>query len=256
MKRFSDLPRRLRATVLHLLFSVLVATAASLLVFVLWYPSPYGALTGGLELFGLLTGVDLILGPLLTAVVANGAKPRRELFRDIAAIAVVQLAALGYGLHTIALARPVVIAFEVDRMRVVTASEVAVDELPSAPADLQHLSWTGPKLIAALKPTSADEQFRSMTLGMSGVDLSMVPKYWADYAQARADVLRVAKPVSVLVQHYPAAAESVRALSAKAGVEVKDLRFLPLMSRRASWVTLVAQPDARIVGHLPLDGFF
>jgi hypothetical protein len=30
---------------------------------------------------------------------------------------------------------------------------------------------------------------------------------------------------------------------------------LPLMSRQSSWVSLVA-PGAKIVGHLPVDGFF
>jgi len=34
------------------------------------------------------------------------------------------------------------------------------------------------------------------------------------------------------------------------------MRFLPMTSRHASGVALLAPPDARIVGYLPVDGFF
>ena len=38
----------------------------------------------------------------------------------------IQLAALIYGLYSVSLARPVVVAFETDRMNVVTAAEIDV----------------------------------------------------------------------------------------------------------------------------------
>ncbi|NKI94429.1 TfpX/TfpZ family type IV pilin accessory protein [Rhizobacter sp. SG703] len=256
MKSFSSLPRRVRATAIHVLVSACVAVLASLLVFVVWYPSPYGALTGGTGLFVLLMSVDLVLGPVLTAVVANAAKPSKELLRDIAVIACLQVAAFAYGIHTIAIARPVIAAFEVDRLRVVTAVEIEAAKLPEAPEGLRTLSWTGPRLIAARKPTAGDEAFRAMTLGLGGVDLSMVPAYWTPYDEMRADVLRVSRPAAVLAAHYPEAAKALANVAARANVNPDDLRFLPLVSRRASWVALIAQPDARIVGHLPLDGFF
>jgi hypothetical protein len=95
-----------------------------------------------------------------------------------------------------------------------------------------------------------------MTLGLGGVDLSMVPAYWVPYDDTRADVLRVSRPAAVLAARYPDAAKALADIAARAHAKPDDLRFLPLMSRRASWVALIVQPDARIVGHLPLDGFF
>jgi hypothetical protein len=41
-----------------------------------------------------------------------------------------------------------------------------------------------------------------------------------------------------------------------AGQSAQALRFLPLMSRSESWVTVVAEPGAKVVGYLPVDGFF
>jgi hypothetical protein len=248
--------RRVRAAGTHLAVSALIAALAAGLVFGLWYPPPYSEIAGGLGLFTLLISVDVSLGPLLTAVVASPGKPRKELVRDIAVIALVQLSAFVYGVHTMAVARPVLVSFEVDRLRVVAANDVDTTTLNQAPAGLRSLSWTGPKLIAAVKPTNPDEQFKSIELGLNGFDLSMLPRNWRDYASQADAVWRKARPVSVLLARHPDAAAEVSRIAAESGQPATALRFLPLMSRRASWTAVLAEPDARIVGYLPLDGFF
>src|SRR3954447_23361508 len=119
---------RLRASGLHLGISLCIAVTAALLVFAAWYPYPYREISGGRELFLLVTTVDVILGPLITFAIFNRSKPRRELVLDLSVVACIQLAALGYGLWTVAVARPVHLVFEVDRLRVVHAIDIP-DEL-------------------------------------------------------------------------------------------------------------------------------
>lgn len=250
------LHRRAKAAGLHLLASCAVAGLVSLLVFHLWYPAPFAAIAGGTSLFLLLVSVDVVMGPALTAVAASPAKPLRELQRDLAVILLLQLGAFGYGLYTMAMARPVYLVFEVDRMRVVVAADVDPAGLADAPAHLRSLPWTGPGLIAAVKPTNPDELMRSVELGMSGIDLSMVPRNWRDYAGEAANVWRVARPVDKLLAKYPAMAPELEAMAVRSGQQVQALRFLPLVSRQAMWVSVVAEPGARIVGHLPVSGFF
>jgi hypothetical protein len=172
--------RRLKAGGLHLLASVALAALVSALVFGVWYPAPYAAVAGGTSLFFLLVSVDVVMGPALTAVVANPSKPAAEFRRDFALIVALQLAALGYGLYTMALARPVYMAFEVDRMRVVVAADIEPASLAEAPPALRSLPWLGPKLIAAVKPVDPNEQMKSFDLGMAGIDLAMVPRNWRD----------------------------------------------------------------------------
>lgn len=247
--------RRVLAPSLHLLLSACVAGVVGIVVFRVWYPYPYAAIAGGTSLFFLVMAVDVCLGPALTAVVAAPAKPMRELRRDLAIIVAVQVAGLMYGVYTIALARPVYLSFEVDRFRVVTAADVEPRTLEDAPAALRSLPWLGPKLIAAVKPTDADEQARSIELGLAGFDLSMVPKNWRDYASQSRDAWKAARSVSFLLKKYPRQAGAIRAMALRAGENVEELRFLPLMSRRASWSAIVAAPDARIVGYLPVEGF-
>jgi hypothetical protein len=117
--------QRLRAAVIHLLLSAAVAALAALLVFAVWYPMPYRQISGGRDLFLLVVAVDVAIGPLITLAVFDRRKPRAELVRDMAVVAAMQLAALAYGLHTVAQARPAVVALEVDRLRVVRAIDLA-----------------------------------------------------------------------------------------------------------------------------------
>jgi hypothetical protein len=248
--------RRLRAAGIHLLISAAVVAVIAWVIFQVWYPSPFDVIAGGLALFTLIAGVDVVMGPALTLVAASPHKPRTELRRDLAIIGLLQLAALLYGLHTIAAARPVYMVFEVDRLRAVTAADIDEDMLANAPAAWRQLPWTGPRLIAAAKPTDPDEVLRSVELAMAGFDIGLVPGNWRPFAGFRDAAWAKTRPVADLVAHYPDAGEAVRAAAAKAGVPTTALRFIPVVSRRAEGVVLVAGPSLAVIAYLPLDGFF
>lgn len=252
----SPLPiRRARVAGVHLLASLVIAVLVAAVIFFVWYPPPYASIAGGFALFGLLVGVDVVLGPMLTAIAASPRKPAKLLARDIAAIVVLQLAGLAYGLHTIALARPIYLSFEVDRLRVVTAADVEPASLAEAPPALRTLPWDGPKRIAAARPTKPDDVLRSIELGLAGIDISMEPRNWREFASYSGEAWRAARPLSDLLQKFPSEHSRAEQMAAAAGTSVTMLRFLPLVSRQASWSAVVAGPDARIVGYIPVDGF-
>jgi hypothetical protein len=247
---------RLIASGLHLAISGVVALAAGAVVFLLWYPQPFDDMAGGFSLFFLVVAVDVVMGPLLTAVVFNRAKPKGELVRDLGVIGVMQICALVYGLNSIYEARPVLLSFEVDRFRLISAADVQTEELMNAPKGYQTLSLSGPRLVAAPKPQDPDEQLRSIDLGLKGIDLSMVPRYWQPYEPHAAQALRRARPVDLLTQRNGSLAVPLAKAAERAGVPVEALRFLPLQSRRASWVILLEPTHGQPVGYLPVDGFF
>lgn len=247
---------RFRAAALHLGASLLIACLAALLVFKVWYPSPFAAVTQVASVFLMLVGIDMVIGPALTLVVAKPTKPRAELIRDLSIIAALQLAALGYGLHSVAAARPAALVFEVDLFRLVTVADIDPAALAEAPAKLRTLTWSGPRLMAVVKPTDPDEQFHTIELGLSGIPLAALPKYWRDYATQAEQVWQKSRAVSELLAKYPQLQQEVAAIAAESGQPPEALRFLPLMSRQSSsWVSLLA-PGAQVVGHLPVDGFF
>lgn len=117
---------KLRASGIHLGLSVLVAALVAAMVFLVWYPYPYRLISGGRDLFLMVIAVDVIIGPLITFVVFSEKKQRRELIADFSVVIIIQLAALGYGMWTVYIARPVYLVFEYNRVVVVHAADVDV----------------------------------------------------------------------------------------------------------------------------------
>lgn len=249
------LSRRWRYAGTHLLISLAIGLVVWFGLLAVWYPHPLDEMLGGQFLFALLLGVDVIVGPLLTAVVSSGAKPLKELGRDLAVIGVLQLAALSYGIWTIEAARPLYLSYEIDRLRIVSKVDVDPDQLAKAGAPFQPSLFEGPRLIAAVVPSGERERYESMQLGMAGVDLSMIPANWRPWPEHKAQAWKVAKPLPEFLKRHAAHASAAAAMAADAGVRVDELRYLPAQSRRAIWTAVLAGPDPRIVGWLPVDGF-
>lgn len=70
---------KLKAFSVHFVATALVAALAALLVFKLWYPYPFADMMGGTKLFLLVVACDLALGPLMSLVIYNPKKTRKEL---------------------------------------------------------------------------------------------------------------------------------------------------------------------------------
>ena len=244
---------RLGASGIHLGISLCVAAFAAALVFGLWYPYPYGEISGGRELFFLVVAVDVIMGPLITLAIFNRAKPRRELLIDFTVVGLLQLAALGYGLWTVFAARPVHLVFEYSRMTVVHAIDVDADLLAKAPTSLQKLPVTGPTVIALRPFKNPEEQFDATMAAFEGFPLAARSDLWQAYEPVRADVLKEAKPVAELRARFSNQAAQIDRAIAATGKPVTDLRYLPLLSRKTAWTVLLDTTTAEPLGYIPLD---
>lgn len=247
--------QRLTAGAIHLGISALVAAIAALVVFVVWYPWPFRELSGGRELFLILISVDVVLGPLITVTIFDRAKPWPSLRRDLAAVALLQLAALGYGMWTTFVARPVYLVFEYDRFRVVHAIEVPESLLPQAPPGYQFLPRFGTGMLAVRPFRDADENFRTTMAALEGLPLGARPDLWQPYADARNRVLAAAKPASILAQRFPDQAPSIDRAIARAGRAADKVAYLPLVGRKIFWTALLDSTSAEIIGYVPVDSF-
>ena len=243
---------------MHLLLSASVASVLAVLVFGFWYPADYRMLAGGTDLFLIVMMVDVVLGPLLTFVVFDRSKGWPHLRRDLAVIAFLQVLALSYGLHAVYLGRPVALAFEFDRFRVVSFAEVVEDELPQALPMFRRLPMNGPMLLAVRKSRTPQERSDALNAAiLQGIDNSQRPKFWVPYdEQARAAAVSAGRTLDVLVSRYPAAKAAAEQLSAStdAHEERSGLRFLPVRAKHDA--VAVLRRDGEIVGILPFDGFF
>jgi hypothetical protein len=247
---------RLRAAGLHFVASLVVGSLAALLVFALWYPYPYSEISGGRELFLLVVSVDVVLGPLITLMVFNRAKPLRELQRDLFVVVLLQLAGLAYGLWTVAIARPVHLVFEYDRLRVVHAVDVPEELLPRTPAGIEALPLAGPTLLA-VRPFRDDQEKTQVTMeALQGIQIAARPDFWRPYAAARADVLKAATPVDKLKQRFPQHAAQVDQVLQKSGRAPAAAVSLPIVARKATaWTVLLDANTAEVLGFVPVDSF-
>ena len=120
---------RLKAFALHLLSSCVVLTLILGILYLCWYRWPGWYLADAVQVTAALTGVDLVIGPLLTFVIASAKKPQGELIRDIGVIAALQLGALAYGTVALWNGRPLYYTFSEDVLQVVQAYDLTESEL-------------------------------------------------------------------------------------------------------------------------------
>lgn len=246
-----------KAAMIHLGLSAIVALLTATMIFRLWFPYPYRDLAGGQHLFWIVIGVDFVCGPLLTSVLFNPAKSRRELILDVSLVAAVQLAALLYGLHSVSLARPVVVAFEIDRLVAVSAAEINTGDLPQAPPEFQALSWTGPVLAGTRTPKDGNETLKSISLSMQGIEPSARPGWWQSYEKSQPVVQQRMKKLATLRAKLPLGKQAILDESVKKiGLSVELLYYLPLVSQKQldSWIALL-DAHGTIKGYAPIDGF-
>lgn len=244
-----------QAAGIHSLCSVLVAALAAGVVFGVWYAYPYRELSGGRELFLLVVAVDVVCGPLLTFVLFNPKKPRKELWMDLGLVALIQLAALGYGMWTVWQARPLYLVHEVDRYKVISAPDVKAEELDALPPNLKPQFWAGPQTVSIRPPKNAEEHNKVLfEAAAGGRDYGARPEFYIPYdgAAALKSLLR-AKPLSDFLHKQPSQQEAAKKLAQEKGADMAQWLYLPVVARQ-DWVAVLNR-EGQIQGFLPGDGF-
>ena len=246
---------RLKASAIHLGLSLVVAALAALLVFGIWYPYPYREISGGRELFLLVVTVDVILGPLITLAVFNRKKPWAELRRDLAIVALLQLGALGYGLWTVYVARPVHMVFEIDRFRVVHAIDVPEELLDKTPPGVTALPVSGPTLLSLRPFKDSKESFDATMAALQGLSLSARPDLWQSYAAGVPDILKMAKPIALLKSRFANQAAEIDRILVATGRAPQSVLYLPMIGRKSFWTVFLDPVTAEVLAYMPLDSF-
>jgi hypothetical protein len=244
------------ASGIHLGISLAIAALAALLVFGLWYPYPYRDISGGRHLFLIVVGVDVVIGPLITFAIFNRSKPWAELRRDLAMVGVLQIAALGYGVWTVAVARPVHLVFEIDRFRVVHAVDIPEEMIGREPAGVvDAMPWLGSTVIAVRPFRNAGESSDATVAALSGLQIGARPDLWQPYDAARARVLEAAKPVGQLKARLGDRAAEIDAVLNSAGRVPDTMVYLPMVGRDAFWTAFLDPVTADLVAFMPLDPY-
>ncbi|MCM2320753.1 MAG: type IV pilin accessory protein [Pseudomonas sp.] len=241
------MPVRFKAFLLHLTGSAIIALLALLLVFRLWYPAPLHEALGVTDIFLLVLLVDVVLGPLLTLLVYQVGK--KTLLLDLAVIACLQLAALTYGLWTVAEGRPAWLVFNVDRFDLVQVVDIDTRQLHEARPEYRNAPWSGPLYAAAANPESVEQRntllFESL---MGGSDIPQRPNLYRPLAEMADSLRSKAQPLAEL-SRYNATQRVHETLADWPDANA----WLPLMARAKPMVVLLRKESAEVVAIVELN---
>ena len=168
---------RTKAFTLHLAISALIALAVIAVVFYLWYPDPLHTAVGVTQIFLILLAAAVVLGPLLTLLIYKVGK--KTLVMNLAVIAVLQIAALGYGLFTAAEGPPAWLVFAADRFDLVRILDIDERKLDQAAVQCRKSSLLGPQRVAAVSRTDNSEKSDILLKSVfAGVDIAQRPNLY------------------------------------------------------------------------------
>lgn len=243
---------RWKASAIHFAVSALVIGTVAAAAIWLWYPPGLFESAKAGKLLVTLAAVDVVLGPLLTLVVYKQGK--KSLKFDLTIIALLQLAALGYGLHAVWQSRPVYLVAAKDRFQLVFANEIDPDDLQWASPEFQKLPKFGPRIIASVMPKAGERQFQAILSALNGKDVYLIPSQHVPYEQEASKLLARSMPATDLLGSLGADDRAAldRAI-ASSGHAANDLVVVPIDSVRGSATMLLMAKDASVVGPVGVD---
>ncbi|MHB1528472.1 MAG: hypothetical protein ACYCXT_03415 [Acidiferrobacteraceae bacterium] len=245
---------RFKAFSVHLSISAMIFFVLLGFILLRWYPQPYFAYDGGWRGIRIVFSIDIVLGPLLTLIVFKPGK--RWLKFDLTVIALVQLAALTYGVTTVYQQRTALVVFFRGAFYTVAGSQIPITA-PQGPR-LVQASHTHPAYVAVHLPATRAKRYVIFTAVFHGAP----PPYLRGdlYQKFRArDTLGSGINVTKLVKGRPA--DQRRLAAFLHGRPVSAFAFVPLDCRYRRLLLVIRRHDAKIVGPLeinpyPLFGFY
>lgn len=238
---------RLKAFGLHLLGSACVLALVLGALYLGWYRWPGWYLTGGFKIAAMMTGFDVILGPLLTLVIANPAKPRRELARDIGIIIGVQLLAAGYGASTLWQGRVLYYTFSQKYLEMVQASDLSEEQIALGrqlnPA-LAPYWYSRPRWIYAPLPHDPKVQEEIIGSSISGNDdVIQMPRYFQSWQSGFAELRKTLAAPEQLSQFSRQQKQTLKMRMAQLGLAADQPNAVAMMGKE-HWLLAVFDPKA------------
>jgi hypothetical protein len=243
------------ATGLHFTVTLLLAAAAAALIFLVWFPDPFQTMIGGTELFLLVAGCDLALGPLMSLVLYNSRKTRRALVIDYSLVGLIQIAALVYGVVVMFGARPVYVAFSVDRYEIVMAADLRKEELVAARDPVYSKPpLTGPRYVAVVVPPEerSDAMYQAV---VAQNEEHHRPRFYVPLESEIGQIRKRARPLADLEARKPESKPLIEEALAEVDLPAQRLAWLPVRHFRGFWTAIIDTDTGKPVAYFDLDPY-
>jgi hypothetical protein len=249
---------RPKAFALHLAGSAIALTLVFGLLYFGWYRWPGWYLAGAVRVALVVVAVDVVLGPLITLIIANPRKPRRELRRDIAMVVVVQVMALAYGALTLWHGRPLYYTFSADRLEMVQAYDLDPKEIALARQSNPRLApywYSRPRWIWAPLPADADEAQKIVTGSVfgSGKDVIQMPRYFKPWPDALPALGQQLHALGDLKMFTPPEKQALNGKLAALGIAANQPDALPMWGRGRPLLAVIEPASGQVRAILRAD---
>jgi hypothetical protein len=242
---------RLKALGLHLALSATVLTLILGVLYLGWYRWPGWYLADVSQVVLVMAGVDLIVGPMLTCIVAGTNKARRVLARDIAVIVAVQLVALGYGTVSIWNGRPMYYAFSENVLQIVQAYDINSVEWALASRQTPQIAphwYSLPRWVWAPLPQDPKERERIFTSAIGGGDdVISMPRYFNSWNAGLPALKSQLKKVDDVGYFMPKDKQLLKQRMHAAGFDPDLLTAIPLTGRGRPLLAVFDPVDVKLV---------
>ena len=226
---------RFKAFGLHLLASSVALSTILGSLYLGWYRWPAWLLTDVTHVVIVMVGVDVVLGPTLTFIIARSSKTRRELARDIAVIVVVQLCALVYGTASLWNGRPMYYTYSEGVLQLVQAYDIDPEEAVLGRQRNPELAphwYSLPRWVWAPLPADLGVRNKIVTAAITGGDdVVSMPRYFKPWSQGLADLRARLKKVDNVAYFAPSQKRTLKERMRAAGLATDDMNAMPLTGR-------------------------
>ncbi len=225
----------------HFSISCFIAFTIMVWVFFVWYPSPLAKAVGVTYIFLMMLAIDVIVGPILGLLVYKEGK--KSLKFDLSVIILIQIAALCYGVYSIAQGRPVWLAYNVDRIELVRNNEIIDDHIDKASPQYQQISWFKPQYVAV--EFAKDANVRNDDLfaeALGGISIAQKPERYVDFVQAKPQLQQRTKSLKELNQY-----NDVKQVERIVSKYPQATGFVPLKANAVDMTVLINKEKGEVV---------
>ena len=222
---------RFGAFAVHLGISLVIFVILGYVILFHWYPDFFFTSDGGWQGIRIVAFVDLVLGPTLTLVVFNRAKPRKELRRDLSIIGLIQAVCLTAGVWVVFAERPIAMVFSDGSFYSMTRDDYLQSGRPLP--DLGRFPGASPKWVSVRLPEDPGEQSRIREEAMDlKIPLRTMAEFYEPFSTSHIDHRLDGLPVDQLVSRDRQTPFLARFFEENGG-QIEEYLFLPFGTRYA-----------------------
>lgn len=242
---------RSRAAFIHFVPIILLMIVIASVVVLAWYPYPFWQFgRSGQFALSLILAAGFA-GPGLTWVVYKKGKP--GLTFDLWVIAIVQMAAIAWGMLSLYENRPFWMVYTVDRFEVLSMRDID----PGWISDPKFLDkpFAEPLMLFADMPAdpAAYQNLLREIMFEGKPDLQFRPEFWSLYTERKEIALQKSRPLIGLRNARPDSIGTIDDLVKNHGGDISLLKFAPALQKDGQFTAILDAQSGDVIETLMID---